>query len=118
LVYVFDRILNRHEFESVSQSITKRIIIDTAESMADDCGTRLSQYMNGVWGNNETYQTNCIYSPSDFPPKEYVIDVDLQEEGEGKITFDDKLLWDMESMSYEDFMHLYSWKYKYGSSQE
>ncbi len=113
LVYVFDRILNRHEFESVSQSITKRIIIDTAESMADDCGTRLSQYMNGVWGNNETYQTNCIYSPSDFPPKEYVIDVDLQEEGEGKITFDDKLLWDMESMSYEDFMHLYSWKYKY-----
>jgi len=113
LVYVFDRLLNKEEFLSVSQSITDRIIIDTAELMEDDCGTRLSQYMNGVYGNSETYQTNCIYSPSDFPPKENVIDVDYQEADDQQIIFDNKLLRDMGSMSYDQFMHLYSWKYRY-----
>ena len=113
LVYVFDRLLNKEEFLSVSQSITDRIIIDTAEPMEDDCGTRLSQYMNGVWGNNETYQTNLIYSPSDFPPKESVIDMDYLEIGDQQIIFDNKLLQDMGLMSYDQFMHLYSWKYRY-----
>ena len=114
LVYVFDRILNKEEFLSISRSITDRIIIDTAEPMEDDCGTRLSQYMNGVYGNNEIYQTNYIYSPSDFPLlEENVIDSIIQEERERQIAFDDKLLRDMGSMNYDDFMHLYSWKYRY-----
>lgn len=114
LVYVFDRILNKEEFLSISRSITDRIIIDTAEPMEDDCGTRLSQYMNGVYGNNEIYQTYYIYSPSDFPLlEENVIDSIIQEEDERQIAFDDKLLRDMGSMNYDDFMHLYSWKYRY-----
>jgi hypothetical protein len=61
LVYVFDKVLNREEFISVSRAITKQIEIDTGETMFDDCGTRLSQYMNGVYGNNEVYRSYCIY---------------------------------------------------------
>ena len=112
LVYVFDRILNKEEFISVSQSITDYIIVDTAEPMEDDCGTRLSQYMNGVWGNNETYQTYYIYSPSDFPPEDFVIQSAVHED-ERQIVFNDQLLKDMENMSNEEFMHYYSWKYRY-----
>ena len=112
LVYVFDRILNKEEFMSVSQSITDHIIVDTAEPMEDDCGTRLSQYMNGVWGNNEVYKTHHIYSPSDFPPEDLVIQSAVHED-ERQIVFDDQLLKDMENMRYEEFMHYYSWKYRY-----
>ena len=112
LVYVFDRILNKEEFISVSQSITDHIIVDTAEPMEDDCGTRLSQYMNGVWGNNETYQTYCIYSPSDFPPEDLVIQSTVHED-ERQIVFDDQLLRDMVNMSYQEFMHYNSLKYRY-----
>ena len=112
LVYVFDRILNKEEFISVSQSITDHIIVDTAEPMEDDCGTRLSQYMNGVWGNNETYQTYCIYSPSDFPPEDLVIQSAAHED-ERQIVFDDHLLRDMMNMSYQEFMHYNSLKYRY-----
>lgn len=112
LVYVFDKILNKEEFISVSQSITDYIIIDTAEPMEDDCGTRLSQYMNGVWGNNETYQTNYIYSPSDFPPEDFVIQSAVHED-ERQIVFGDQLLKDMLTMSEKEFMHYYSWKYRY-----
>ena len=112
LVYVFDRILNKEEFISVSQSITDHIIVDTAEPMEDDCGTRLSQYMNGVWGNNEIYQTYCIYSPSDFPPEDLVIQSAAHED-ERQIVFDDHLLRDMMNMSYQEFMHYNSLKYRY-----
>jgi hypothetical protein len=112
LVYVFDRILNKEEFISVSQSITDHIIVDTAEPMEDDCGTRLSQYMNGVWGNNEVYKTHHIYSPSDFPPEDLVIQSTVHED-ERQIVFDDQLLRDMVNMRYEEFMHYYSWKYRY-----
>ena len=112
LVYVFDRILNKEEFISVSQSITDYIIVDTAEPMEDDCGTRLSQYMNGVWGNNETYQTYCIYSPSDFPPEDLVIQSAVHED-ERQIVFDDHLLEGMMNMSYQEFMHYNSLKYRY-----
>jgi hypothetical protein len=80
--------------------------------MEDDCGTRLSQYMNGVWGNNEVYKTHHIYSPSDFPPEDLVIQSAAHED-ERQIVFDDQLLKDMENMRYEEFMHYNSWKYRY-----
>ena len=61
-------VLDKGEFVHVSTTIMNQIIQDTAEPMEDDCGTRMSQYMNGVYGNNESYVSNLIYFPSDFPP--------------------------------------------------
>lgn len=68
LVYVFDSLLNKDEFIRVSNAIHRQIEQDTGEEMDDDCGTRPSQYMNGVYGNPETYQSDFIYSIGDFPP--------------------------------------------------
>ena len=113
LVYVFDRILNKTEFQFISESITDHIIIDTAEPMEDDCGTRVSQYMNGVSGKDEVYQTDYIYSPSDFPPEDNAIQDAVQEEVGQKIEFDEQLLHDMGTMGYDQFMHFYSLKYHY-----
>ena len=64
LVYVFDKILDKREFNGISHIISHQIEIDTDEVMDDDCGTRRSQYMNGVWGNDEVYCSNLIYSVS------------------------------------------------------
>ena len=67
MVYVMDHVLDRSEFVSVSSAINDQIVMDTAEPIDDDCGTRMSQYMNGVYGNTESYWTNLIYSADDFP---------------------------------------------------
>ena len=87
-------------------------MIDTAEPMDDDCGTRPCQYMNGVYGNKETYSSNFIYSVSDFPQQ-----IDPVEEeplqGPGKITFDEALVNDMRTMDYAQFTHFYSTRYPY-----
>ncbi len=113
LVYVFARILNKQEFQSISQSITDHIIFDTAEPMEDDCGTRMSQFMNGVYGNNEVYQTDLIYIPEDFPTEDNVVQDAIQEDNETLIAFDEQLLRDMGTLGYDQFMHFYSLKYRY-----
>ena len=117
MVYIFDRVLNKKEFCHVSQSINDQIVFDTSEAMDDDCGTRMSQYMNGVYGNNETYSSNIIYSVSDFPNEQLqwtnttsTTSDDPQQQG---ISFDEKMLSDMGSYSEQDFLHYYSWKYPY-----
>ena len=48
MVYVFSRVLDKKELVHISQTINDKIVFDTAEPMEDDCGTRISQYMNGV----------------------------------------------------------------------
>ncbi len=53
LVYVLNRELNKMNMNIVNRYITDTIIRDTGEPMADDCGTRMSQYFNGVSGNDE-----------------------------------------------------------------
>lgn len=118
LVYVLDQIVGKDEFYRISRTISDRIVIDTAEPMDDDCGTRACQYMNGVFGNNETYQSNCIYSVSDFTSENYAQYYDCpttrqQDESAPMITFDENLLKDMGRMGYSDFMHYYSKRYKY-----
>lgn len=118
LVYVFDTILDKDTLLRISRSIHESIVNDTGELMEDDCGTRISQYMNGVFGNNECYCSGIIYSASDFqqimPSYDNVIDDDdTTLEEDDTITFDQNMLRDMDSMSYEKFMHYYSLKYKY-----
>lgn len=112
LVYVFDQLLNRDNFSRVSNAITRQIEQDTQEPMEDDCGTRPSQYMNGVYGNPETYQSNMIYSIYDFPPpppQPVLIQPTIQTiTTSSQITFDEKLVYEMEHLSYETFMHYYS----------
>ena len=118
LVYVLDQIVGKEDFYRISRAISDRIVIDTAEPMDDDCGTRACQYMNGVFGNNETYQSNCIYSVSDFTAEDYADYYDCptttqQDESVPVITFDENLLKDMGSIGYADFMHYYSKRYNY-----
>lgn len=118
LVYVFDRVLNKDEFIQVSMSLTRQIEHDTQEPMEDDCGTRMSQYMNGVYGNTETYQSNIIYQMWDFPPlpSPPVLQENMETANPTTpdIAFDEKMLNDMNTMQYKDFMHYHSWRgYKY-----
>lgn len=114
LVYVFDRVLDTNEFIWVSFAITRQIEQDTNEPMQDKCGERRSQYMNGVYGNPEIYKTDFIYSATDFPepppPQPVVIQPEIPVAASPpQIVFDDKLVYEMEHLSYEDFMHSYSW---------
>jgi len=121
MVYVMDRVLNRDEFVNVSMSITNQIENDTAEPMEDDCGTRMSQYMNGVYNNDEVYCTYCIYSTDDFPailPMQTISSTLSQIESTNittipQVHFDEQMTLDMGSMDYITFMHYYSTRYRY-----
>lgn len=115
LVYVFDRVLDANEFIWVSSAITRQIEQDTNEPMQDKCGERRSQYMNGVYGNPEIYKTDFIYSVTDFPEPPSPQPVVTQPEilvaaSPPQIVFDERLLYDMETLSYEEFMHFNSWR--------
>lgn len=116
LVYVLDQVYGRDDLKRISSAITDQVIFDTAEPMADDCGERPCQYMNGVYGNNETYMSNFIYTVSDFPqsydppsPPPMM----SGEDGETEIVFDEDLLREMETYPYAKFMHYHSWQYPY-----
>ena len=117
MVYVFDRIMGKDDLNVISQTITDSIIKDTGEPMKDDCGTRVSQYFNGVYGNEECYVSDCIYSRLDFPDSLPEVEVVMPEkptkEKKPEVEFDSQLLHDMGSMDYETFMHYNSWKYRY-----
>lgn len=119
LVYVLDEVVGLADFQKISRTISDRIVLDTGEPMDDDCGTRISQYMNGVFGNNETYQTNYIYSVSDFIGEgmDYIDCPQPSDEEDDpnakKIVFNERMLNDMATLGYADFMHYYSKQYKY-----
>ena len=66
LVYIFEKPLDKEEFLEVSSSLTKLIESDTNEVMDDDCGTRLSQYMNGCFGNDEIFCSYILYDYYDI----------------------------------------------------
>lgn len=119
LVYIFEKILGKDELQRVSRIISDQIVADTGEPMDDDCGTRISQYMNGVYGNQETYCSNIIYSESDIVPNEPLaedcieVDLPMPSQEQHTVSFDRQMLNDMNTMPYTDFMHYYSRKYKY-----
>ena len=114
LVYVFNRVLNKDELNIISRYITDNIVRDTEEPMADDCGTRVSQYFNGSC-SGEFYVTYNIYSRLNFP--ESLPDVEPQQAPEKPktaqptVVFDKNLLRDMERLEYGPFMHRYSRQY-------
>ena len=118
LVYVLDRELNKMNMNIVNRYLTDCIIRDTGEPMADECGTRASQYFNGVSGNGEYYVTYNIFSRLDFPDS--LPDVSAQpptspsqQTEQPGVKFDDHLLHDMGTMDYKTFMHYNSRKYCY-----
>lgn len=117
LVYVLDEVVGLEDFRKISATISDRIVLDTGEPMDDDCGTRVSQYMNGVFGNNETYQTDCIYSISDFIGGiDYIDNPQPQDEIEQEtpqIVFNEQMVNDMVKLEYAEFMHYYSKQYTY-----
>ena len=116
MVYVFDRIMGKEDLNVISRTITDSIIRDTGEPMKDDCGTRISQYFNGVYDNEESYAFYNIYSRLDFPESLPVIEDVMPDEQSTKkpeVEFDSHLLHDMGSMDYETFMHYNSLKYRY-----
>lgn len=125
MVYVFHDLLDRDSFVRISRYLTWQIEQDTQEPMEDDCGTRISQYMNGVCGNNETYHTYYLYQLKDFadcaaPAELAVCAATDEEESEAElsvpaqtVTFNPQLLYDMQNLSYDEFMHRYSTQYVY-----
>ena len=115
LVYVFDKILDKTEFLYLAQVINKQVEIDTQEPLDDDCGKRMSQYMNGVFNNPEVYYSNLIYSVFDFPVQSQYTAVSTMTNvvKVTKVEFNQFLLSDMVTLNYEDFMHRYSTKYRY-----
>ena len=118
MVYVFNRILGKDDLEVVSRCITDSIVRDTGEPMEDDCGERPSQYFNGVYGNEECYTSGYIYSRLDFPESLPPVDESrviqtAQDPTKPTVVFDAQLLHDMGSMSYDQFMHFYSTRYRY-----
>ena len=118
LVYVLNRELNKMNMNIVNRYITDCIIRDTGEPMADECGTRASQYFNGVSGNAECYVTYNIYSRLDFPDSLPDVIVQppsppSQQTSLPTVEFDDHLLHDMGTMDYQTFMHYNSLRYCY-----
>lgn len=113
LVYVLDEIVGKDELTKISSAINNMIRIDTAEDIEDDCGTRVSQYMNGVYGNYETYETDKIYSISDFDDYVFESNEPTPTEEAQEIVFDEGMLVDMGTYGYDQFMHYYSTQYKY-----
>ena len=118
LVYVLDRELNKMNMNIVNRYITDCIIRDTGEPMADECGTRASQYFNGVSGNGEYYVTYNIFSRLDFPDSLPDVTVQppsptSQQTSLPTVEFDDHLLHDMGTMDYKTFMHYNSRRYCY-----
>lgn len=118
MVYVFDRVLDKDDLNVVSRCITDSIVRDTGEPMEDDCGERPSQYFNGVYGNYECYASYRIYYRFEFPNSLPQVDesqyqTPAQDPTKPTVVFDQQLLWDMAAMEYDEFMHHYSWRYKY-----
>lgn len=119
LVYVFDRLLDKHELMHVSQAINDRIILDTGEPMEDECGKRISQYMNGVYGNSEAYADYWIYDYNDFPEDATdVACIEVEKQPGMKVEFNPQLVDAMSSLDYNTFMHYHSLLYKYAYRME
>ena len=116
LCYIFDKVLDEVEFIKTSKQIHRMISEYTGEEIIDDCGTRESQYFNGTTNNSEIYQGNFIYSTLDFEDKDVSSIIPSIEEDNSKPQIpvpDLNFISDMERLDYDEFMHIYSKKFKY-----
>lgn len=116
LVYIFNEELKSKTFTRIAEKLHTQAEIDLEEPMDDFCGTRKVQYMNGNFGNLETYRTDIIYSWSDFnysyirEDKEFVVSSNVEVQ---KSFFDCVLVRDMKSMTYTDLTSKYCQRFKY-----
>lgn len=137
LCYVFDTILNADEFKLASKTLSNALVKDTKEELDDKCGEKMSQYMNGCYGNLENYKTYLIYSLEDIKEynninkeenKEYedvhkcttyynVLQNDTIDTYDTIIEeiplYDEGLLSDMGRLDYDEFMKYNRHKYNY-----
>lgn len=126
LVYVFDQILNADDFKSVANILSNQLVVDTKEELDDDCGKKMSQYMNGCYGNKENYKSYAIYNVNDIinlnrnkvPPQnnfhssslnEEMQKDELSQEKDISQKLDTKLLKDYDRLSVKEFKKLPSW---------
>ena len=120
LVYVFSTLLDYDCFTIASHIINTRIVEDTHELLDDDCGKRRSQYFNGCYGNEETYNTSIVH---DYSKLIAIFKQDKQqEEGtsyyicENETTpcdIDKEVVHDMQIQDYDTFMRYNRHKFKY-----
>lgn len=109
LVYVFDSILNKVDFETITYRIYKMIETDTRE-VVRDLGIRLSQYIIGG-DNPHTYNSSIIYSVDDFSMDNDIFANVSTTNKESqpivssepmKIRFSDELVYDMRTLPYKN----------------
>lgn len=112
LVYIFDQLLNKDGYELATKAIHKQAEVDTIEKIKDNCGERFSQYFNGSIGA-QVWTTYNILETSDLKPIIEKYGIELDERPEKEEMFDPALLTALETLSYKDFMHYNSLKYKY-----
>lgn len=110
LVYVFYSTLGLEDFKTTSKAVHRYIELCTGEPMDDNCGTRPSQYMNGGLQTGDLFKSGYIYGISDFSPYEVPDKTCDAESDSFQPIFNEEMVEDMDSMSYENFMHYNSWR--------
>lgn len=119
LVYVFYSTLGLEDFKTTSKAVHRYIELCTGEPMDDNCGTRPSQYMNGGLQTGDLFKSGYIYGISDFSPYEVADKTCDAESDSFQPIFNEKMVEDMDSMSYEIFMHYNSYRgYTYRTERE
>ena len=119
LVYIFDKILDKDEIKLCSSTLSEALVKDTGEELEDKCGEKISQYMNGCFGNKENYKTYSIYSLQDISiyynnkeeDKTTTLNLILQKgEIEQIFLFDERLLNEWDRLEIEEFKKLNLWE--------
>ena len=82
LCYVFDSILDSEYFKYCSSTLSEALVRDTNEELEDKCGEKMSQYMNGCFGNSENYKTYHIYTINDIDIYKEIIEEEKNIEDE------------------------------------
>lgn len=119
LVYVFYSTLGLEDFKTTSKAVHRYIELCTGEPMDDNCGIRPSQYMNGGLQTGDLFKSGYIYGISDFSPYEVADKTCDAESDSFQPIFNEKMVEDMDSMSYEIFMHYNSYRgYTYRTERE
>ncbi len=119
LVYVFYSTLGLEDFKATSKAIHNYIEYYTGEPIDDNCGTRPSQYMNGGLQSGDTFKSGYIYGISDFSAFESRDTTCETETTKYQPIFNEDMIYDMDSMGYDEFMHRNSWRdYIYRTERE
>lgn len=125
MIYVFSHLtLGITEYKKLAAGLNNYLEEATGEIIADKCNLRPSQYFNGVTrevqSNPDDYLfTGIIYTPSEFPGKTDIEEVDLakqedlEESGLAENPVSPELMSDMNRLEYDEFMRYNRHKYSY-----